>query len=168
MYAILARDVDDFLELLPEVELPQLRDLYLMLSTRTKGGSRILDKDELNALGASIVASEFERRKEPLPPPISTKYKVTVLVTSEVAIVLKGSTPDEAMADAVAMAFSPTDVLATAKSFQLLDEEKDPQRPDTTICAGCGKQSLKTAWGPGWMKCPSCGREPQRSDVFWG
>jgi hypothetical protein len=39
-------------------------------------------------------------------------------------------------------------------------EEAPDARTVTQTCAHCNTTTPKEFWGPGWMKCPRCGRRP--------
>ena len=65
LYAVLARDPGDFIEMVDESSDDTLRTLYLMLTTDHPNHTR--DDRELNDLGGRIVKARLERRGLSLP-----------------------------------------------------------------------------------------------------
>jgi len=63
LYAILARDACDFIEMMREEEILVLETLLEMLTHPNEKHTR--DTIELNALGASFVRRELENRRDP-------------------------------------------------------------------------------------------------------
>lgn len=41
------------------------------------------------------------------------------------------------------------------------DVELGISKPSSQTCEHCSKTSSKTAWGPGYVTCPACGRHPK-------
>ncbi len=41
-------------------------------------------------------------------------------------------------------------------------------RTATQTCANCGTTTPKEFWGPGWMKCPRCARQPLSAGEVYG
>jgi hypothetical protein len=68
LYAVLARDPMDFLEMANEISDAGLDDLYLMLTTPHPDHDKEIV--ELNTLGADLLKGEFKRRKREFPKPV--------------------------------------------------------------------------------------------------
>lgn len=65
LYAVLARDICDFLDMSKEAPPETLNILYLMLATPNPKHDE--DTNTLNKLGAELIDAELTRRGLPLP-----------------------------------------------------------------------------------------------------
>lgn len=78
LYAVLARDISDFIELVREDEnVPEseLLDLYLMLTLDNPGHSK--DTKQLNKIGSEMVERALKRRGLTIPEPLKAEVKTT-------------------------------------------------------------------------------------------
>jgi len=167
MYAVLARDIDDFLDMLPEMGDQEIDDLYLMLSTPNPNPNT---DAKLNILGAELVSGHIlGARKRDIPKPLTDRFEIEVRVSTIVKLAVQSPTLAEAkkLAESLAMKLKklPAPLSAQAGSFQLIDPDKPEIKLSTQTCAGCKAQTLKEEWGPGQLKCPACGRMAQQADV---
>lgn len=99
------------------------------------------------------------------------KYKMNTIALVPVEAIIESpdlSNPEEyaraqQLARLVAMALYPTAEGATQAGIELAPADANLS---VRLCEFCQKSSPKISWGPGWMKCPGCGKQP-RSAAEW-